>query len=257
MSIPPIAQIKTEPNLEQEETQTIATTSGIPGSVELVDLTNDEYFDEFKNFLANIADHRKQATSKRNRQVKHVTEVMALQVVHLQRISFYQESYVCSLFGIDFRNVMIYGRITPGRVKHENNTQVYKLDDGSGVVEVHYAHGLKRDLDNLTAVNSCENTLQTRTPLNEDQVPKDPQQLADLKLLLGLVKTRCQQRLQYFPLGTRCFAIGRPFMNRSDRVSIYAYSMHADNDTVGRSTEIFWKTHLALCYEQKYASGAF
>nr|XP_019528720.2 uncharacterized protein LOC109400679 [Aedes albopictus] len=255
----PIARIKSEPDLEEEIPRFVASASGIPASVELVDLTNDEYFSEFRNFLDNIQDHRIQAAKKRTRQLKHVSDVMALQVAHIQLISFYQESYVCSLFGIDFRNVMVYGRIIPGTVKHENNTQIYKLDDGSGIVEVYYAHGLKRDIDNLTAVHSCENILTTRTPLNEEQVPKDAQQLANLKLLLALVKTRCQQRLQYFPLGTRCFAIGRPFMNRHDRVSLYAYSMHADGDGLvpGETAEIFWKTHLALCYEQKYASDLF
>lgn len=271
---PKAIPIKTEPDLEEEIPRFVTPTSSIPSSVETVDLTNDEYFGEFKNFLANIRDHRKQTTKKRTRQLKHITDVISLQAVHLQLASFYQDSYVCSLFGIDFKNVMVYGRVTPGTVKQENNTQIYKLDDGTGIVEVHYAHGLKRDLgkfialnirfegfyidffnklDNLIAVNSCENILTTRTPLNEEQVPTDPQQLADLKLLLTLVKSRCQQRLQYFPLGTRCFAVGRPFLNRFDRVSIYAYSMHADNNPVGKSAEVFWKTHLAQCYEQRYA----
>lgn len=253
----PEDRVKAEPDVEEEIPRFVASSSGIPASVELVDLTNDEFFSEFQNFLGNLKDHRSQASKKQSRQLKHVSDVIALQVAHIQLISFYQEMYVSSLFGIDFRNVMIYGRIIPGTVKHENNTQIYKLDDGSGVVEVFYAHGLKRDLDNLTAVHTCENILTTRTPLNEEQVPKDPQQLADLKLLLGLVKSRCQQRLQYFPLGTRCFAIGRPFMNRHDRVSIYAHSMCADDDRSGRSAEIFWKTHLALCYEQRYTSDLF
>ncbi|XP_065088265.1 uncharacterized protein LOC135709800 [Ochlerotatus camptorhynchus] len=245
--------IKTEPDLEDEIPRFVTPSSSIPSSVETVDLTNDEYFGEFINFLENIRDHRKQTTKKRTRQLKHISDVISLQVVHLQLTSFYQDSYVCSLFGIDFKNVMVYGRVTPGTVKQENNTQIYKLDDGTGIVEVHYAHGLKRDLDNLIAVHSCEKILTTRTPLNEEQVPNDPQELAELKLLLTLVKSRCQQRLQYFPLGTRCFAVGRPFLNRYDRVSLYAYSMHADNNPVGKSAEVFWKTHLAQCYEQRYA----
>lgn len=115
----PEDRVKAEPDVEEEIPRFVASSSGIPASVE------------------------------RTRQLKHVSDVIALQVAHIQLISFYQEMYVSSLFGIDFRNVMIYGRIIPGTVKHENNTQIYKLDDGSGVVEVFYAHGLKRDLGKI------------------------------------------------------------------------------------------------------------
>lgn len=221
-------------------------------SVDTVDLTRDEYISEFENFLGNIREHRKQQNEKTiARQLKRIEDVIALQVAHLQLISFYQEAYVGTLFGINFKKVMIYGRITPGAVRQENNIQVYKLDDGSGTVDVHYPHGLPKDVENLVSVNKCEDILTTRSPLNEEQVPANPEHKDDLKLLLALVKSRCQQRLEYFTLGTRCFVIGRPFLNRGDRVSIYAYSMHADN-TPGESAEVFWKTHLALCYEQRY-----
>ncbi|XP_055621423.1 uncharacterized protein LOC129765294 [Toxorhynchites rutilus septentrionalis] len=222
----------------------------VPKSVEIVDLTNDEYLSEYEAFLKNIKAHRKPNPNKRS--LKNVVEIVPLQVAHLQLINLHQDAYVGTVFGMDFKNVMVYGRITPGPVRHENNTHIYNLDDGTGVVSVHYSHGLPRDIDNLTAVHRCEDILTNPTPLNEEQVPADQNRRTDLKLLLELVKTRCRQRLEYFRLGDRCFAIGRPFLDRFDRVAIYAYSLHSDNDSAGHSAEIFWKTHLALCYEQKY-----
>ncbi|XP_055533799.1 uncharacterized protein LOC129723544 [Wyeomyia smithii] len=248
-------QIKTElDDVEQQIPRHLMqrdVTPNVSFAMDTVDLTNDEYICEFENFLRGIQDHRKQ--KRVLRQQKHIEDVIPLQIIHMNLVNFYQEAYVGSLFGIDFKNVMIYGRISPGVVRQENNTHIYKLDDGSGIVDVHYAHGLVRDVENLISANKCEDILKTRSPLNEEQVPEKSEDKEDLKLLLSLVKSRCQQRLEYFTLGTRCFVIGRPFLNRWDRVSVYAYSMHADHNTPGRSAEVFWKTHLALCYEQRYA----
>ncbi|XP_053683496.1 uncharacterized protein LOC128733750 isoform X2 [Sabethes cyaneus] len=256
-----VHQIKKEPRDDTDLEQRIPRhlvqrdiAANISVSVNTIDLTRDEYFNEFESFLNSIQDYRKPRKDKRIfRQLKHVEEVLALQTVHLQLISFYQEAYIGTLFGINFKNVMIYGRIIPGAVRQENNTQIYKLDDGSGTVDVHYAHGLPKDVENLVSINKCEDILATRSPLNEEQVPDSTEEKEHLKLLLALVKNRCQQRLEYFTLGTRCFVIGRPFLNRWDRVSIYAYTMHADADAPEKSAEVFWKTHLAICYEQRYA----
>lgn len=274
-------QIKKEPkdnsDLEQHIQRHLVqrdVAANISVSVDTVDLTRDEYFNEFESFLSCIQEYRKPRNEKTIfRQLKHVEEVIAVQVIHLQLISFYQEAYIGTLFGINFKNVMVYGRLSPGVVRQENNTQIYKLDDGSGTVDVHYAHGLPKDvgkilnlknqfyqvissiisIENLVSVNKCEDILTTSSPLNEEQVPENLEENEDLKLLLALVKDRCQQRLEYFTLGSRCFVIGRPFVNRWDRVSIYAYSMHADTNAPGKSAEVFWKTHLAICYEQRYA----
>uniref|UniRef100_A0A8D8N912 (northern house mosquito) hypothetical protein n=1 Tax=Culex pipiens TaxID=7175 RepID=A0A8D8N912_CULPI len=255
--------IKTEPedDLEQAIPRSVVQTRSAPNlatAVDIVDLTKDEFFCEFHHFLGNVQDLRQRqqkagAQQRRRFQPGQITDVMALQVAHLQLVSFYQEAYVCSLFGVNFKNVMVYGRVSPGSVRQENNTHIYRLDDGTGTVEVHYPHGLQRDLDNLLTVRCCEDTLQSGgTPLNDDQIPKDPQARADLQLLIDMVKSRCQQRLRYFRLGDHCFAVGRPFQNRTDRVSLYAHSMHADRGPV---TELFWKTHLARLYEEKYAKA--
>ncbi|XP_058835474.1 uncharacterized protein LOC131692440 [Topomyia yanbarensis] len=247
-----------EPDLEHDIPRFLVQTSAapnIPTTVEIVDLTNDEFISEFRHFLSNVQYSRKQGNKKVIRQKELVVELISLQVVHLQLISFYQEAYVGTLFGIDFRSVIVYGRVTPGPVKQHNNTHIYKLDDGSGTVEVYYAHALPRDVDKLTDVNKCEDILKTRNPLNDEQVPENPDHKADLKLLLSLVKSHCQRRLEYFQLGTRCFVIGRPFLNRFDQVSIYAHSMYADGDKDGKSAEVFWKTHLALCYEREYSAA--
>ncbi|XP_055609010.1 uncharacterized protein LOC129756219 [Uranotaenia lowii] len=263
MDIESPTKVKQEPmDLEQAIPRfCVASGSGadeIPTRVETIDLTKEEFLTEFMNFVEAIQVHRKTRTSLRSicrQRAQKVEEFLPLQVVHIQLITFYQEAYVCSLFGLDFKKIMIYGRVIPGTVRQENNTHIYRLDDGTGSVEVHYPHGLKRDLDNMAAVNSCENILNSRTALNEDQVPDDPEQLADLKQLLSLIKTRCKKQVEYFPLGSHCFIIGRPFLNRTDRVSIFAYSMHADDSTIGGpTTELFWKTHLAQCYERRYMS---
>ncbi|XP_058461998.1 uncharacterized protein LOC131436994 [Malaya genurostris] len=250
-------QIKAEPDTESDIEQNIPRYLVQPDvpNIETIDLTNDEFTSEFENFLCNIPNHRKQSQKQFNRNKKPVTELITLQVAHVHLIDFYQDVQLATLFGIDFKNVMVYGRIIPKKVKEHNNTHIYQLDDGSGTVEVHFAHGLPKDLDNLIKVSNCEDILKTGTPLNEDKVPENPDHKAALKLLLGLVKTRCQRRLEGFKLGSRCFAIGRPFINWSDQVSIYAHSMYADEDKGGKSAEVFWKTHLATCYEREYSAS--
>lgn len=251
--------IKNEPSddIEQAIQRHLVQTDNQDGCcIDFVDLSNDEYFSEFQNFVAGIRDHRQKSTADLRKCTRQrgnrAKEVMSLQVTHLQRADFHQDSYLCSLFGIDFKSVMVYGRVTPGSIREANNTRVYCLDDGTGTVEVHYAHGMKKDVDNLTAVNKCESILSSRTPLNEEEVPEDPKQKSELALLLRLIKERCQKQLRYFALGTHCFAIGRLFLNRSDKVSVYAYSMYADQDSTDRTSEILWKTYLAKCYEEQY-----
>ncbi|XP_058121199.1 uncharacterized protein LOC131294617 [Anopheles ziemanni] len=253
----PTKKIKTEPiDKENDIEHAIPTfvlkppTSLLESSVEVIDLTEEQFLNEFKSFLTTLPERRVDKDARKNTtkaKSKASQRTQCMPIDYLEHVCFQQDTFICELFDFTFTNVMLYGRVTAETVK--DDVVIYRLDDGTGAVDIFYRPGNKKYSDNLTKLEYCDDLLRRKnTPFNEESVPESAELRKHLRLLIQIAKAQCTKRLNRIKLGTLCFVAGNPFMGREDKVCVFAHSMFPD-DELGRSCELFWKTHLLNIYE--------
>uniref|UniRef100_A0A182WJR3 Uncharacterized protein n=1 Tax=Anopheles minimus TaxID=112268 RepID=A0A182WJR3_9DIPT len=219
-------------------------------SIEVVDLTQDDFVKEFKSFLNNLTDQRRDidtrrcSTKAKHKKVKHILCVPALLLDHVR---IHQDSFIFELFRLNFTNIMLYGKLTSETFR--DDVKIYQIDDGTAMVDVYYRPSNKTMLDNLNKLNCCEETLRRKpSPLNEESVPESLELRRHLKLLISIAKEQCHMHLANLKLRTQCFAIGHPFTNIQGKASVFAETILPDTE-VGNSCELFWKSYLLSQFE--------
>ncbi|XP_050073046.1 uncharacterized protein LOC126561144 [Anopheles maculipalpis] len=261
-----LPNVKIEPNLptDNDVEDLLPTFKVVPRNkilheqVEVIDLTEDHFMNEFKSFLTTIGERRQDIDAKRNEtktKLKSVIKTLSVSIDFLSQVHVYQDSFLCELFRVNFRNAMVYGRLTAETFRE--NVTIYQIDDGTAKIDVFFRPSSnKKMLDNLNKLLLCEDALQRkRPPLNEDSIPDSVELRKQLKLLVSIAKARCQTQLTRFKLRTQCFAIGRPFLGREGNIAMYAESILPD-DEFGDTCELFWKCYLLAMYEPLTNEGA-
>ncbi|KFB48718.1 AGAP007219-PA-like protein [Anopheles sinensis] len=150
--IPPAKKIKTEPiDLENDIEHSIPTfvvkppTTLLESSVEVIDLTDEEFLNEFKSFLTTLPERRADKDARKNTtkaKSKTSQRTQCMPIDYLEYVCFQQDSFICELFDFTFTNAMLYGRVTAETVK--DDMVIYRLDDGTGAVDVFYRAGNKK-----------------------------------------------------------------------------------------------------------------
>uniref|UniRef100_A0A182PP31 Uncharacterized protein n=1 Tax=Anopheles epiroticus TaxID=199890 RepID=A0A182PP31_9DIPT len=222
----------------------------IPASLEIVDLTEDDFLHEFQSFLNTLPEQRldinarKCATKENSRSVKRY---LGLAAQFLPHVLMHQDTLGFEIFRIPFANAMLYGKLTAEQFR--NDLTVYQLDDGSATVDVYYRPSNNQMIDKLDKLLRCEDTLQRKpSPLNAEAVPDSIELRNHLKTLISIAKARCNTQLAPLKLRSHCFVLGRPFFTGNGKVAVFAQTMLPDAEH-GHSFELFWKCYLLSLYE--------
>ncbi|XP_053663834.1 uncharacterized protein LOC128712994 [Anopheles marshallii] len=252
----PVDKIKQEKNDEEDIEEllpvhkVLSESKLLQASVEVIDITENEYENEFKGFLNTLSDRRhdidarRTGTKAKSKRVKHVLCVPAHFMSHVR---IHQDTFVCELFRINFTNAMLYGTLTSKHFK--DDVTIYQLDDGTAIVYVYHRLSNNKMLDHLNKLTCCEETLRRKpSPLNEESIPASVELRRHLRLLISMAKCQCHKQLARLELRTRCFVIGRPFTSIEGKVSVFAQTILPD-DEIANSCELFWKTYLLAVYE--------
>uniref|UniRef100_A0A182XLK0 Uncharacterized protein n=1 Tax=Anopheles quadriannulatus TaxID=34691 RepID=A0A182XLK0_ANOQN len=252
----PVNQIKTEPNTDDDIEEKLpvyrvcAESKLIHASVEIVDLTEEDFLNEFKCFLNTLPDRRLDVEARRtgtNAKARTIRYVLAIPALLLAQVRIHQDTFICELFRINFSNTMLYGKLTAETFR--NDVTVYQLDDGSATVDVYYRPSNNKMLDNLNKLLCCEDTLRRKpSPLNEEAIPSSIELRHHLRMLISIAKARCATFLGRLKLRTQCFVVGRPFEASGGRVAVFAQTILPDGE-LGHSCELFWKCYLLSVYE--------
>ncbi|XP_052895776.1 uncharacterized protein LOC128302965 [Anopheles moucheti] len=228
----------------------LAKSKLLQTSVEVIDITENEYENEFKGFLNTLSDRRhdidarRTGTKAKSKSVKHVLCVPAHFMSHVR---IHQDTFICELFRMNFTNAMLYGTLTSQHFK--DDVTIYQLDDGTAKVDVHYRSSNNKMLDHLNKLTCCEETLRRKpSPLNEESIPASVELRRHLRLLISIAKAQCHKQLARLELRTQCFVIGRPFTGIEGKVCVFAQTILPDNE-VNNSCELFWKSYLLAVYE--------
>ncbi|XP_058066002.1 uncharacterized protein LOC131215628 [Anopheles bellator] len=250
-------EIKTEPGESENDAESVLPTLEIGSlrqlldrEVEVIDLTEDDYLKEFQTFLSTLAERRsdieaRSATTKLKS--KKVRYVLGVAVEYLEEICFHQDSSICELFDLQFKNLLMYGRLVE-QIQKEDMT-IYSLDDGTGRVAVYYKHTHEKEKGILSKLDYLEHVLRdANQPLNDEGVPESVELRNHLKTIIEMTKANCLRRMNHPALETRCFVLGVPFIRHDDTVAIYAFSLLPELER-GKSSELFWKSYLISFYE--------
>ncbi|XP_052873732.1 uncharacterized protein LOC128279051 [Anopheles cruzii] len=250
-------EIKTEPSESENDVESVLPTFEIGSlqqlldrEVEVIDLTEDEYMKEFQTFLSTLAERRidieaRSATTKLKS--KKIRYVLGVAVEYLEEICFHQDASIGELFDLQFKNLLMYGRLVEQLQK--DDMTIYNLDDGTGRVAVYYKHKHEKEKGILSKLDYLEHVLRdANQPLNDEGVPESAELRDHLKTIIEMTKANCLRRMHHPALGTRCFVLGVPFIRHDDTVAIYAFSLLPELER-GKSSELFWKSYLISFYE--------
>uniref|UniRef100_A0A182N913 OB domain-containing protein n=1 Tax=Anopheles dirus TaxID=7168 RepID=A0A182N913_9DIPT len=256
LSAPP--KIKSEPpddaNGDVESQLPVYTVlsenAKLHASVEVVDLTEDEYMKQFKSFLATLPERRMDIENRKagtNAVSKTVVFILSAPASYLPCVRMQQDAFICELWRIKFKNIMLCGRITA--VTFKDDVNIYELDDGTGRVNVYHRQANNKFLDVLNKQAILEDLMRRKpSPLNDESIPDSAKLRSQLRLLLDIIKDRCRRLLARPSLRTRYFVIGQTFAGMDGKVNVFAHNMYEDAEQ-SVSCELFWKTHLLSIYE--------
>ncbi|XP_049540838.1 uncharacterized protein LOC125954499 [Anopheles darlingi] len=244
------ATVKIEPKEANSENVARETT----GPIEVIDLTNEET--EFRTFVQTLPRPRlvpvKHSAPGPSSAVSCSTGViriyaLAVPMDYIRKIKLYQDFTGGELFNKQFKLLMVYGRLTQQRVK-DDSTVVYKLDDGTGQVNVMFRKTKRKIIDTLNKLSQCEEILLRREKSANNTEGEYPDSLhASLKAIMAMARANCARQINQPPLGTRCFATGFPFQSFNGDITVFAHSFVADSEG-GKSMELFWKSYLLSLY---------
>ncbi|XP_053674740.1 uncharacterized protein LOC128725046 [Anopheles nili] len=219
-------------------------------AMEIIDLTNDEYVAEFKSINTlreGRTDKQYDKSCKTNSKLKNVKFIHAAPLCYLSKVIFHQDTSMPELFGIKFKNIMLYGKLT--KINILKDFTVYELDDGTASHSVFYRPTGNKYLDYLNKLNNCEDLLRSEPlPQNEESTINSKELRSHLSLLIRIAKFHCSKRLAEFKLGQLCFVSGRLFVSQDGQVNISAWSIFPDGEHIN-SCELLWKSYLISQYQ--------
>lgn len=203
------------------------------------------------------------------------------------------------MYGRRFRKVIFYGRCEPvatrsskydeaSREGNDTNKRIYRIDDGSASIIVHFMHASKKYqseyysihgniarfyssldvfcfafatiLDLQRGINQLSNEFddacRSGIPyLGGDYQPTSlrcQQMLGHLKTIIAVIKRNAYIRQDYFTNGSKMCVVGTPFLNTSSNtVQIIGFDMLEDHHA-SRQLEINFKQTLYEFYDKKY-----
>lgn len=189
------------------------------------------------------------------------------------------------IYGQKFRTVMFYGRCKPcgdSRAQRDRNVKLYQVDDGSGMVIVHFPHfdtkysgmnsinlslnigiqwilafiisalsrGIERLLDEY-ALAQKEGIPYLGTEHFEPKSDKCKEMLQNVNILINIIRRNGAIKQDFFTHGCKVCVIGRVFSHSDGTNHVFAYHMIEDV-AVDRDFEMKFKHHLISVYKNKY-----
>ncbi|XP_055311039.1 uncharacterized protein LOC129573902 [Sitodiplosis mosellana] len=168
------------------------------------------------------------------------------------------------IYGQNFKMVMLYGRCKPfgGSINSQKgrNVKLYEVDDGSGMVVVHFPHydskysaltdGINRMLEEYALVQR-EGIAFLGTSHYGPRTARCKKMLSNLNIILNMIRQNGSIKQEFFTHGCKVCVIGRVFRHSDGTNHVFAYDMIEDAG-MNRDFEIKFKLHLLDVYKTKY-----
>ncbi|XP_050093840.1 uncharacterized protein LOC126576576 [Anopheles aquasalis] len=167
---------------------------------------------------------------------------LAVPVDYIQINQLYEDFAGGELFKMRFIQLMIYGRLTQKRMK-DDSTFIFRLDDGTGQVNVMFRNTNKKIIDTLNKLSQCEELmLRKEKSANNSEVGYPAALHEPLKTIMAMARANFSIRNSQPPLGRECFAVGFPYQSINGGVTSFAHPVVAD--TEDKSMDLCWKSYL-------------
>lgn len=215
-----------------------------------------QYDEEFLEWIERVSlipktKPLKLSLNKKSFPHRNINEPMPITISDIHLIDFVDDkSSDLIIYGQKCRFVTFYGRASRIYGKESNKTMKYEIDDGLGTIRVTFKHQSDRIKNNQLNYNSVQMELsQVKYGMkSKNYLPKSI--INNLQTLLKVVRKRAEAPLEYFKSGSKVLVIGFPikFFGKTEIIAIDMF----DDSGFDRTNELYFKTHLAKMYEEKY-----
>ncbi|XP_050094125.1 uncharacterized protein LOC126576866 [Anopheles aquasalis] len=244
---------------EAEAQNVVRENSPTEELIEVIDLTNEE--EEFQSFVQSLpqtqiksqplpaepsAPGPSSVVPRSSTRQSYTYFSLPVPVDYVQQIQLNEDFAGGELFKMRFRQLMLYGRLTQKHMK-DDSTFIFRLDDGTGQVNVMFRNTKIKIIDTLNNLSQCEELILRREKSAANTEVGYPESLHEpLKTIMAMARANCARQNSLPPYGRGCFVVGFPYQSINGGVAIFAHTVVAD--TNDKSMDLYWKSYLLSFY---------